>query len=51
MELFLKKVENAFGIKSLHLNLENDKKMYKIIGVCVKVIMKKRVRIQVGIYQ
>lgn len=29
MELFLKKVENAFGIKSLHLNLENDKKMYQ----------------------
>lgn len=29
MELFLKRVENAFGIKSLHLNLENDKKMYQ----------------------
>lgn len=29
MELFLKKVENAFGIKSLHLNFENDKKMYQ----------------------
>lgn len=29
MELFLKKVENAFGIKSLHLNLENDKKMFQ----------------------
>lgn len=29
MELFLNKVENAFGIKSLHLNLENNKKMFQ----------------------
>ena len=29
MELFLRKVENAFGIKSLRVNLQSDKKMFQ----------------------
>ena len=29
MELFLRKIENAFGIKSLQVNLQSDKKMFQ----------------------
>ena len=29
MELFLRKMENAFGIKSLRVNLQSDKKMFQ----------------------
>lgn len=29
MELFLKKIKNAFGIKEMRLNIDNDKKMFQ----------------------